>query len=153
MTADGEIDDTPWWDHSPGGGGFVYHCNDITTQYDGDKFYTQIIAREAWKVIKNGAKWVWDTYSKEYARQVEVQRREAEMINLVAPRIVKAGIAKGFSLTVEHTVVTGLYQLSGSANQDEKVTATKIGLTFVAGFCLGAGYEIYCIFDEALNSP
>lgn len=25
IAADGTIDEIPWWDHSPGGGGFVYH--------------------------------------------------------------------------------------------------------------------------------
>ena len=80
LTADGRIEDSPWRNHSPGGGGFVYHCNNITTQYDGDKFYTQIFMREAWNIIKKVGKWAWDTYSEEYNRRVETQRIESEMI-------------------------------------------------------------------------
>ena len=76
LTADGAIDDTPWWDHSPGGGGFVYH---YTTQSCGES-RTQRFLRETWSAIKNDAKWVWDTYSQEYLRLQNVQMQEAQLM-------------------------------------------------------------------------
>ena len=153
LTADGEIEDSPWRNHSPGGGGIIYHCDNITTQYDGDKFYTQIIARIVWNGIKKGVNWAWDTYSRENNRQVEAQRIEAEMINSIAPRIVNAGVKKGCELAVEQAAYVAVQQISSSNNQDYGANAKTIGIAFVAGFCVGSVYEMYNIYEEALNSP
>ena len=80
LTADGRIEDSPWRNHSPGGGGFVYRCANITTQYDGDKFYTQMIAREAWNLIKKGAKWAWDAYDTGYSHYQQAQLRNGQLL-------------------------------------------------------------------------
>ena len=34
FASDGTIDEIPWWDHSPGGGGIIYHYDDTTTDCD-----------------------------------------------------------------------------------------------------------------------
>ena len=34
LTADGRIEDSPWRNHSPGGGGIIYHYDDTTTDCD-----------------------------------------------------------------------------------------------------------------------
>lgn len=90
FASDGTIDEIPWWDHSPGGGGFVYHCANITTQYDGDKFLTQIALRYVktglgymWEGVKDGATWLWDAYMRSYNLQQEAQLQQAIAINNV----------------------------------------------------------------------
>ena len=67
LTADGRIEDSPWRNHSPRGGGFVYHCNDITTQYDGDKFFTQILFRNIGKFAEK----CWNAYV--HSNELQVQ--------------------------------------------------------------------------------
>ena len=67
LTADGEIEDSPWRNHSPGGGGIIYHCDDITTDYSGDKFFTQIVLRHVGSFFEA----LWEAYV--HSNELQVQ--------------------------------------------------------------------------------
>lgn len=72
FASDGTIDEIPWWDHSPGGGGFVYHCDNITTDYSGDKFLTQIALRH----IGNFFEAWWEAYV--HSNELQVQQHHQQ---------------------------------------------------------------------------
>lgn len=80
ISADGAIDDTPWWDHSPSGGGVIYNYKAKAPDYSGDKFYTQIILRYAWEFTKKGSSWLWDAYMRAHNLQQQSQIQNAEAL-------------------------------------------------------------------------
>ena len=79
LTADGAIDDTPWWDHSPGGGGIPRRNYSSGSNYYGevaDKFYTVRFFR----AVGNGLEYLWNAYV--HSNELQVQQQYQQDISV-----------------------------------------------------------------------
>ena len=76
ITAADGIDETPWRDHSPGGGGIPRRNYSSGSNYYGevaDKFYAVKFFRAVGKGLDTGAEWLWDAYMRGFNIQQETQ--------------------------------------------------------------------------------
>ena len=81
--AEGRIDDEPWRDHSPGGGGIPRRNYSSYSNYYGevaDKFYTVRLFRVVAKGVGIGAKWLSEAYMRGYNLQQNAQMQEAQLM-------------------------------------------------------------------------
>ncbi len=123
LTADGAIDDTPWWDHSPSGGGVIYNYKTKDPDYSGDKFLTQIALRhvgnffEAW----------WEAYV--HSNELQVQQQYQQHME------TKAFIIDRFSTSQKRSNTYGV-----------------IGTTVVLGAEIGTAISCYGAYAAATTA-
>ena len=78
--AEGRIDDEPWRDHSPGGGGIPRRNYSSGSSYYGevaDKFYTVRFLRVVGKGLGIGINWLYNAYSEAIVRQQNAQMQNS----------------------------------------------------------------------------
>ena len=83
ICAESRIDDEPWRDHSPGGGGIPRRNYGSYSNYYGevaDKFYTVRLFRVVAKGVGIGATWLWDAYMRGYNLQQNAQMQQAQLL-------------------------------------------------------------------------
>ena len=75
------LDEAPWFDHSPGGGGRLrrkYTTGSNNYGEVADKFYTVRLLRTIGKGVGAGAIWLWDAYQRGYALEQETMMLQAK---------------------------------------------------------------------------
>ena len=100
-----------------------------TPQYGGES-RTQRFLRETWNANENGAKRIWDTYSQEYIRLLELEHQQ---------------------LLAQHKVIKDTYDYLTS----DEFLSTDIGIvakSTINGALINAGYVFITTIPVALTS-
>ena len=89
-----------------------------------------------------------DSFMRWCNHQEEAQRAEAQLMSTVTPRIITAGLESG----TEAALLTGGVEIAKRAKDGGQGTDPyDVAATFVVGFLIGAGKEIWKIFKETFE--